>query len=113
MDTIYPKTKNNNRKQRGQFFIMERKTKGVNSLLLTNIYYGIASGFPEIVVPSPNFSNACLNGLSPGNWSEEISYNPEGSCNGYGVVTVLTNPDRLLLEVKDHDGNPRLSYTLY
>src|SRR4030042_6332719 len=84
-------------------FITQIRNNGVNSLLLTNIYYGIASGFPEIVVPSPNFSNACLTGLSPGNWSEGIYYNPEGSCNGYGVVTVLTNPDRLLFEVKDQD----------
>ena len=75
----------------GQFFIIDKQI------------YGIAFGFPETVVPSPNFSHACLTGLSPGNWSEGIYYNPEGSCNGYGVVTVLTNPDRLLFEVKDQD----------
>src|SRR4030065_2604705 len=89
------------------------KNKGVNSLLLTNIYYGTAFGFPETVYPSPNFSNACLTGLSPGNWSEGIYYNPEGSCNGYGVVTVLTNPDRLLFEIKDENGNTRLSHIVY
>ena len=36
-----------------------------------------------------------------------------GSCNGYIVVTVVTNPDRLLLEVKDENGNIRLSYVIY
>jgi alkaline phosphatase D len=73
---------------------------------------GTASGFPEMVVPGANLG-ACLSYSTPGNWSEGIYYNSAGPCNGYGVVTVLTNPDRLLLEVKDENGNPRLSYVVY
>ena len=53
------------RNEWGQFFIIDKQI------------YGTASGFPEIVVLSPNFSNACLTGLSPGNRSEGIYYNPE------------------------------------
>lgn len=33
--------------------------------------------------------------------------------NGYGVVTELTNPDRVVLEIKDETGNTRLSYVVY
>lgn len=98
-------------------FIQDNEISGIvfisGDLHVGGIDNGIASGFPEMVVPAPNFRLYCLTGPSLGNWSEGVYYNPSGPCNGYGVVTVLTNPDRLLLEVKDEDGNIRLSYVVY
>ena len=57
----------NDSKRWGQFFIIDKHI------------YGTAFGFPETVYPSPNFSNACLTGLSPGNWSK-------------GFITILKGP---------------------
>ena len=99
-------------------FIQDNRISGVvfisGDLHMGGIDNGTASGFPEMVIPGPNLINKCCSsGSSPGNWSEGIYYNPSGSCNGYGVVTVLRNPDRLLLEVKDENGNIRLSYLVY
>jgi len=97
-------------------FVQDNQIRGIvfisGDLHIGGIDNGLASGFPEMVVPPSNLPG-CLSAPSPGNWSEGSYYNDIGSCNGYGVVTVLTNPDRLLLEVKDQDGNTRLSYTVY
>lgn len=101
-------------------FIQDNNIKGIvfisGDLHIGGIDNGIASGFPEMVVPFPNsmpdLGKDCATGLV-GNWSEGVHYNSAGPCNGYGVVTVLTNPDRLLLEVKDQDGNTRLSHVVY
>jgi alkaline phosphatase D len=102
----------NNLKQ----FIQTNQISGIvfvsGDLHMGGIDNGNASGFPEMVVPSPNLPG-CLSSDSPGNWSEGIYYNSTGSCKGYGVVTVLINPDRLLFEVKDENGNTRLSYVIY
>jgi alkaline phosphatase D len=71
---------------------------------------GRASGVPEMMVPPANM-NGCGTGKL-GNWSEGTYHNTSSPCNGYGVVTVLTHPHRLLLEVKDEQGNARLAYTV-
>jgi alkaline phosphatase D len=98
-------------------FIQDNQIEGIvfisGDLHIGGIDNGTASGFPEMVVPAPNHPRACGTAPSPGNWSEGIYYSSTGPCNGYGVVTVLTNPDRLLLEVKNQDGNTRLSYVVY
>jgi alkaline phosphatase D len=93
-------------------FIESNKISGVifisGDLHMGGIDNGIASGFPEMVVPSPNL-NTCTSSTI-GKWSEGIYYNSSGPCRGYGIITVLTDPDRVLLEVKDENGNVRLSY---
>jgi alkaline phosphatase D len=102
-------------------FIRDNQISGVvfisGDLHIGGIDNGTASGFPEMVVPPSNSplagSGMCLTSISPGSWSEGAYYSDYGPCNGYGVVTVLTSPDRLLLEIKDQDGNIRLSYTIY
>lgn len=98
-------------------FIHDNEISGVvfisGDLHMGGIDDGNASGFPEMVVPSPNSPESCGTGSLLGNWSEGIYYNNTGSCNGYGVVTVLTNPDRVKLEIKDETGNTRLSYVVY
>lgn len=74
---------------------------------------GIAAGFPEMLVPTADgksVGGGCATG-DEGEWSEGI-YSSPGPCMGYGVVTVLTDPDGVLLEVKDQDGNIRISFTV-
>jgi alkaline phosphatase D len=97
-------------------FIQDSQISGIvfisGDLHMGGIDNGTASGFTEMVVPGPNLEG-CLSSDLPGNWSEGIYYNDTGPCNGYGVVTVLTNPDRLLFEVKDENGTTRLSYIVY
>jgi len=101
-------------------FIQDNHISGIvfisGDLHMGGIDNGVASGFPEVTLPGPNLipplGKDCATSF-PGNWSEGIYFNSAGACNGYGVVTVLTNPDRLLLEVKDENGNIRLSYVIY
>jgi len=74
---------------------------------------GIASGFPEMTVPPASYFWSQTY-ITPGIWSEGI-YGKFFDLNtwGYGVVTVSTNPDKVLLEVKDEHGNVRVAYELY
>lgn len=75
---------------------------------------GIASGFVEMTVPQPNDEGTTrCSSANPGNWSEGRYFNLAGPCNGYSVVTVLTNPDRVLLEVKDQNGIVKVTYTVF
>jgi alkaline phosphatase D len=79
---------------------------------------GTNSGFPEMLVPAANMNSCNSTGsanLPLGIWSEgtyggEIP--PPSLCRGYGVVTVLTNPDRVILEVKDEYGTTQVSHTV-
>ncbi len=95
-------------------FIEDNQITGVifvsGDLHLGGIDNGTASGFPEMVVPSPNLTG-CASG-AVGKWSEGVYYNQSGGCRGYGVITVLTEPDRLLLEIKDENGNIRVGYVV-
>lgn len=97
-------------------FIQDNDISGIifisGDLHIGGIDNGAASGFPEMVVPPVNLER-CLSSNRLGRWSEGTYFSITGPCNGYGVVTVLMNPDRLLLEVKDENGNTRLSYTVY
>jgi alkaline phosphatase D len=76
---------------------------------------GTASGLPEMLVGNVNIVQApgqtCAAG-NVGSWSEGTYVNPTGSCRQYGVVTVTTAPDQLLLQIKDENGNLKVSYTL-
>jgi alkaline phosphatase D len=71
---------------------------------------GRAAGFPEMSIPAANDLTCCTSSVK-GTWSEGYYYNAEG-CRGYGVITVSTDPDRILLEVKDENGNVRVAYDI-
>ena len=70
---------------------------------------GVAAGFPEMCVSQPNGIDSCPTDDSPGTWSE--GYVSDG-CHGYGLVTILHNPDRLILQAVDEYGNIQISYTV-
>jgi len=72
---------------------------------------GTHSTFPEMVVNGTNGAG-CTSTQTPGIWSEGTYDNGKQPCNGYGVITVMTHPDRVLLQVKDSDGKTRLSFTV-
>jgi len=81
---------------------------------------GMNSDFPEMLVPAANM-NGCASSTPSGGdvplgtWSEGTyggDIPPPPLCRGYGVVTVLTNPDRVILEVKDEYGAVEVSYTM-
>jgi alkaline phosphatase D len=74
---------------------------------------GVASGFPEMVVPPPNLDRRSCGSGKTGKWSEGLYYLKRQACNGYGTVEFLTDPDAVVLEVKDGDGNVRLSHTVF
>jgi hypothetical protein len=80
-------------------------------LHLAAIDNGAAAGFPEMCVAQPNSRNIplkCATG-SNGRWSEGFY---DETCSGFGVVSVLQNPDRLLLQAIDEFGVPRVAYTV-
>lgn len=72
---------------------------------------GLASGFPEMCVAAPNSDKEGVRcSTAPtGTWSEGYFENP---CQGYGLVTVLTDPDRLVLQAVDENGTVRVAYTV-
>lgn len=78
---------------------------------------GNNSDFPEMLVPQSNLPSgtdiSCFTALNIGKWSQGI-YGSDtlSACQGYGVIEVLTNPDRVVLKVKDSNGESRLSYTV-
>jgi alkaline phosphatase D len=71
---------------------------------------GKYSSFPEIVVPTPN-KKGCGSTSYFGNWSNGAYGAPSDSlpCNGYAKISVFTNPDKIVAEVKDDNGNIRLN----
>ena len=70
---------------------------------------GIQAGFPELCVVQANgVAGDCPTGRL-GVWSEGYY---RGNCTGYGLVTILKNPDRLILQVKDEYGNLQISYSV-
>jgi alkaline phosphatase D len=76
---------------------------------------GTNSGVPEIMVPPANHQ-WCRHALSEyyGHWSEGVYSIEEigDTCWGYGLVTVLTNPDCVILEIKDAEGDTRVRYPI-
>jgi alkaline phosphatase D len=70
---------------------------------------GIHAGFPELCVVQANgMVGTCPTGAF-GFWSEGYY---QGNCAGYGLVKILQNPDRLILQIKDEYGDPQLAYTI-
>ena len=100
-------------------FILRHHIKNV--LFITgDLHYGgidngAASGFPEMMVGNVDIVTAsgspCSTGVV-GAYSEGVYVNTSGSCRQYGVVTVMTNPDQVLLQIKDENANVKISYTL-
>jgi alkaline phosphatase D len=99
-------------------FINTNNIQGVVSIAgdlhLGAIDNGTQSGFPEISVAKPNSEQPpppvtqCAS-ARVGIWSEGY-YND--TCSGFGLVTILENPDRLILQVADEFGAIKISYTV-
>ena len=70
---------------------------------------GTNAGFPELCVVQANGVAGSCPTHRPGLWSEGYY---QGNCAGYGLVKILQNPDRLILQVKDEDGNLQITYTV-
>jgi alkaline phosphatase D len=70
---------------------------------------GINAGFPELCVVQANGIAGRCPTHRPGLWSEGYY---RGGCAGYGLVRILQNPDRLILQVKDEYGNRQIAYTV-
>jgi alkaline phosphatase D len=95
-------------------FIATNNITGVvfvsGDLHLGAIDNGIGAGFPEMCVPQPNSEKndgaRCSTGPE-GIWSEGYFEDP---CSGYGVVSILQDPDRLVLEAVDESGIVHVSY---
>lgn len=73
---------------------------------------GTNSIFPELFVPGPNLDH-CFTTSLPGRWSAGIygSYDKSGGdppCPGYGTVRVMTNPDRIVMRVRNDKGELKL-----
>jgi alkaline phosphatase D len=68
---------------------------------------GTNAGVPEITVPHTNMTGH--NPTGPvGVWSKGV-YRPKEGADGYALVTVLTNPDRVILRAKGVNGEFRKS----
>jgi len=100
-------------------FIKSRQIKNVvfltNDLHFGAIDDGAASGFPEMTVGAANIlvaPGSSCRASAVGKWDVGTYYNDNGPCYQYGVITVSTNPDQLLLQIKDDQGNVRVSYTV-
>ena len=70
---------------------------------------GTNAGFPELCVIQANGIAGRCPTHRPGLWSEGYY---QGNCTGYGIVKILQNPDRLILQVKDEYGNRQIAYTV-
>ncbi len=96
-------------------FIAAHHIKGVvlisGDLHLGAIDNGIATGFPEMSVAAanPREQDARCSTAFQGAWSEGYFEDP---CPGYGLVTVLTRPHRLILQAADESGAIRVAYTV-
>jgi alkaline phosphatase D len=96
-------------------FINTNKIKGIvfisGDLHLGAIDNGLSSGFPEMCVAVPNSRRQAYDCATSGEgvWSEGDFQDP---CDGFGVVTVMQNPDRLLLQAVDEYGVTRVAYTV-
>lgn len=98
-------------------FIRDNQIKGVifisGDLHAGGIDNGIHSTFPEMVNNGPNGPGCVSTSGTIGKWSEgSYGDNSGAPCNGYGVITVRTNPDRVRLQVKDRSGRTRVKYTV-
>ena len=72
---------------------------------------GTQSGFPEMCVAGANsrqVAHQCATG-PPGTWSEGYY---DDTCPGFGLVTILEDPDRVILQAADEYGTIHISYTV-
>lgn len=96
-------------------FIHDNHITGVLSvtgdLHLGAIDDGTHATIPEMVVPGPN-GPGCQSTAQVGLWSQGVYGKEDEHCNGYGVITVETNPPSVLFQVKDADGKTRLKYRI-
>jgi len=99
-------------------FIRENHIRGVifisGDIHAGAIDDGTNSGLPEMVVPAAN-EPRCQTARTIGKWSE--GYYGSGilmgpPCLGYGLVEVLTDPDRVVLEVMNAEGKSQLRYVI-
>ena len=96
-------------------FINSNNIQGVvfiaGDLHLEAIDNGTQAGFPEMCVAGANSrqtAHQCATGAT-GTWSEGFY---DDTCPGFGLVTVLQDPDRLILQAADENGTIHISYTL-
>ena len=96
-------------------FINTNNIRGVvfisGDLHLGAIDNGTAAGFPEMCVAKANSKTPRIKCATdpPGTWSQGF-YND--TCSGFGLVTILEAPDRLILQAADEYGNIHISYTV-
>jgi hypothetical protein len=94
-------------------FINTHSIQGVvfisGDLHLGAIDNGTNAGFAEMCVSQPNGLGDCPT-AQYGTWSE--GYDEDGTCKGFGLVTVSTDPNQLTLQARDEFGKTKISYTL-
>jgi hypothetical protein len=95
-------------------FILTNKITNVvfisGDLHLGAIDDGTAAGFPEMCVSGANqIGNGGCATARTGTWSEGYY---DGDCAGFGLVSVLQNPDRIVLQAADQFGVVHVSYTV-
>lgn len=74
---------------------------------------GTNAGLPEMLTPGPNMQTSCFTAHGIGTWSNGYYGTLENlSCPGYSMVHVLTNPDRVVLQVKNDAGDVKLEMQL-
>jgi alkaline phosphatase D len=96
-------------------FINTNNIQGVvfiaGDLHLEAIDNGTQSGFPEMCVAGANsrqVAHQCATGPN-GTWSEGFY---DETCPGFGLVTILEDPDRVILQAADEYGTIHISYTV-
>src|SRR6266542_4282196 len=96
-------------------FINTNNIQGVvfiaGDLHLEAIDNGTQSGFPEMSVAGANsrqLPHQCATGPN-GTWSEGYY---DDTCPGFGLVTILEDPDRVILQAADEYGTIHISYTV-
>jgi len=96
-------------------FINTNNIQGVvfiaGDLHLEAIDNGTQSGFPEMSVAGANsrqVAHQCAT-APPGTWSEGYY---DDTCPGFGLVTILEDPDRVILQAADEYGTIHISYTV-
>jgi len=96
-------------------FINTNNIQGVvfiaGDLHLEAIDNGTQSGFPEMSVAGANsrqVAHQCETGAH-GTWSEGYY---DDTCPGFGLVTILEDPDRVILQAADEYGTIHISYTV-
>ncbi len=95
-------------------FIKKNHIQGVifisGDLHAGGIDNGTNSVFPEMVNNGANGPGCISTSDTIGQWSEGSYGKEPGPCNGYGVISVKTNPDRVILQVKDSFGRTLIQY---